>query len=91
MVPPNADRAAHAAPPQNSRLVVFTVIMRILYQNGPVAVLVGANAADFAGRLKFLHLAGNPSRRYLKKIGKFHFRNEWICPHILLYLLRQRI
>ena len=32
MVPPNADRAAHAAPPQNSRLVVFTVIMRILYQ-----------------------------------------------------------
>ena len=32
MVPPNADRAAYAAPPQNSRLVVFTVIMRILYQ-----------------------------------------------------------
>ena len=32
MVPPNADKAAHAAPPQNSRLVVFTVIMRILYQ-----------------------------------------------------------
>ena len=32
MVPPNADRTAHAAPPQNSRLVVFTVFMRILYQ-----------------------------------------------------------
>ncbi len=32
MVPPNADRAAHAAPPQNSRLVVFTIIVRILYQ-----------------------------------------------------------
>ena len=57
----------------------------------PVAVFVGANAAEFAGRLKVLHLAGNPSRRYLKKIGKFHFRNEWICPHILLYLHRQRI
>ena len=32
MVPPNADRAAHAAPPQNSRLVVFTIIVLILYQ-----------------------------------------------------------
>ena len=61
------------------------------FDNFPVAVFVGANAADFAGRLKVLHLAGNPSRRYLKKIGKFHFRNEWICPHILLYLLRKRI
>ena len=46
MVPPNADMAAHAAPPQNSRLVVFTVIMRILYQ-----IRGGCAAALKAGSL----------------------------------------
>jgi hypothetical protein len=78
----------------------FQIVLVLLYQirgasaafglsfdNFPVAVFVGANAADFSGCLKVLHLSGNPARRYQKKIGKFHFRDEWICPHILLYLL----
>ena len=46
----------------------------------PVAVLVGADAADFAGRLKFLHLAGNAAFGYLKKLCKLYIRYKRICP-----------
>ena len=50
------------------------------FDNFPVAVLVGADAADFAGRLKVLHLAGNTAFRYLQKLCKLYIRHKRICP-----------
>ena len=50
------------------------------FDNFPVAVFVGADAADFAGRLKVLHLAGNTAFRYLQKLCKLYIRHKRICP-----------
>ena len=46
----------------------------------PVAVLVGADAADFASRLKVLHLASDTAFGYLQKLCKLYIRHKRICP-----------
>ena len=66
-------RAASSAPqPRTATAATQTIIkffIRTLYQNGPVAVLVGTNAADFAGRPKLLRLLGKGFLRLFAENG----------------------